>query len=94
MRKSAETSEHKITLEQLAVGTKLVVRSKIDWRFATVAKSVDDKIVLTVCSPTGRTYRLRRDLDAGVTYEGSIPILLSDFPEHWRDNFSHYDARW
>ena len=83
-----------ITLQQLAVGSKLVVRSKLDWRFASVSKSVEDKIVLTVCSPSGRTYRLRRDLDAAITYEGSIPVLTSDFPEHWRDNFSHYDIRW
>ena len=89
-----EPTEDQITLQQLAVGTKLVVRSKLDWRFAAVSKSVEDKIVLTVCSSTGRTYRLRRNLDAIVTYEGSIPILTTDYPEHWRDNFSSYDARW
>ena len=89
-----ETAKAQITLQQLAVGSKLVVRSKLDWRFASVSKSVENKIVLTVCSPTGRTYRLRRDLDAAITYEGSIPVLTSDFPEHWRDNFSPYDIRW
>ena len=89
-----ETAKTQITLDQLAVGTRLMVRSKLDWRFAAVSKSVEDKIVLTVCSPTGRTYRLRRDLDSTVTYEGSIPILTTDYPEHWRDNFSPYDVRW
>ena len=89
-----EIAEDQITLQQLAVGSKLVVRSKLDWRFASVSKAVDDKIVLTVCSPSGRTYRLRRDFDATITYEGPIPILTSDFPEHWTENFSRYDVRW
>ncbi|MBK7393854.1 MAG: hypothetical protein IPI64_11250 [Chloracidobacterium sp.] len=90
-----ETPKTKITtLDKLTIGTRLVVRSKLDWRFAAVAKTVDDKIVLTVCSPSGRTYRLRRDLDTSVTYEGSIPVLFTDHPGHWRENFSRYDARW
>ncbi len=89
-----EIAKAQITLQHLAVGSKLVVRSKLDWRFASISKSVEDKIVLTVCSPSGRTYRLRRDHDAVITYEGSIPILTSDYPEHWRDNFSTYDNRW
>ncbi|MFM9903382.1 MAG: hypothetical protein ACKVQJ_02290 [Pyrinomonadaceae bacterium] len=89
-----EPAKTEITLRQLPTGTRLVVRSKLDWRFAAISKSVDDKIVLTVCSPTGRTYRLRRSLDAPITYEGAIPVLTSDFPEHWRENFSSYDLRW
>ncbi|MGB2750824.1 MAG: hypothetical protein WBC19_02105 [Pyrinomonadaceae bacterium] len=90
-----ETSETKITtLDKLTIGTRLVVRSKLDWRFAAISKTVEDKIVLTVCSPSGRTYRLRRDLETIVTYEGSIPVLSTDHPGHWRENFSHYDVRW
>ena len=89
-----EFTEDQITLQHLAVGSRLVVRSKLDWRFAAVSKSVDDKIVLTVCSPTGRTYRLRRDLDAAITYEGAIPVLIAEFPEHWSENFCRYDVRW
>ena len=92
--KNLETAEDQITLQQLAVGSRLVVRSKLDWRFAAVSRSIEDKIVLTVCSPSGRTYRLRRDLDTSVTFEGAIPVLDTDFPEHWRENFSPYDVRW
>jgi len=54
----------------------------------------EGRVVLTVCSPGGYTYRLRRDLDAEIFYEGSIPILKYDEPENWRDNFSRYDYRW
>ena len=83
-----------MTLRQLAVGSRLIVRSKLDWRFASVAKYTDEKIVLTVCSPTGRTYRLRRELDDAVVIEGQIPILSVASSENWRTNFSTYDGRW
>ena len=89
-----EPAETQITLQQLPVGSRLVVRSKLDWRFAAVSKIVAERVVLTVCSPTGRTYRLRRDLDCELLMEGTIPILTYDGTDNWRDNFSRYDARW
>ena len=89
-----EPAETQITLQQLAVGSRLIVRSKVDWRFAAVSKIVDERVVLTVCSPSGRTYRLRRDLDCELLMEGTIPILAYDETDNWRDNFSRYDARW
>ena len=89
-----ETPETQITLETLPTGSRLIVRSKTDWRFAAVSKIVDERVVLTVCSPTGRTYRLRRDMDAELFIEGTIPILAGDEPDDWRDNFGDYDVRW
>ncbi len=89
-----ETAKAQITLDKLAVGSRLIVRSRTDWRFAAVSKIVDNRVTLTVCSPSGRTYRLRRDLDAEVSMEGTIPILIYDAPDHWRENFSRYDRRW
>ena len=89
-----EPAETQITLQQLTVGSRLVVRSKLDWRFAAVSKIVDERVVLTVCSPSGRTYRLRRDLNSELLLEGTIPILAYDETDNWRDNFSPYDARW
>jgi len=76
------------------VGSRLLVRSRKDWRFAAVSKIADERVVLTVCSPTGRTYRLRRELDSEITFEGTIPILVYDERENWRDNFGRYDHRW
>jgi len=81
-------------LDQLGVGSRLVVRSRSGWRFAAVSKVVDERIVLTVCSPTGRTYRLRRDLDTQILIEGMIPVLVYDETEDWRSNFCQYDGRW
>jgi hypothetical protein len=70
------------------------VRSRLDSRFAAVSRVSEDRIVLTVCSPTGRTYRLRREMDAQIVMEGTIPILPHDKAEDWRENFSRYDHRW
>ena len=89
-----ETAETQITLEELSVGARLLVRSRIDWRFAAVSKIVEEKVVLTVCSPTGRTYRLRRELDTAISMEGTIPVLIYDSQDTWRDNFGRYDHRW
>ncbi len=83
-----------ITLNQLTVGTRLLVRSRVDWRFAAISRIDEERVVLTVCSPTGRTYRLRRELDAQVLIEGTIPVLPHESSENWRENFSRYDHRW
>ncbi|MEO6051791.1 MAG: hypothetical protein ABIP78_10730 [Pyrinomonadaceae bacterium] len=89
-----ETAETQITLDQLPIGSRLLVRSRTDWRFAAVSKIVEERIVLTVCSPGGRTYRLRRDADAAIFLHGQIPILISRYTDDWRDNFGTYDPRW
>ena len=71
-----------------------MVRSRKDWRTAAVSKIVEERVVLTVCSPTGRTYRLRREMDTPVMLEGKIPVLVYDEAENWRENFTPYDLRW
>ncbi len=81
-------------LNSLPIGSRLIVRSRTDWRFAAVSKISEERIVLTVCSPSGRTYRLRREMDTEILIEGSIPSLVYDEPEDWRENLSGYDHRW
>ena len=83
-----------MTLDKLPIGARLLVRSRLDWRFAAVSRIAEEKVVLTVCSPTGRTYRLRRDLDTELVFEGEIPILKIETDEDWRENFTLYDSRW
>ncbi len=87
----AETSK---TLRDLPIGARLLVRSKKDWRFAVISKFDAEKATLIVCSPSGRTYRLRRFLDAEIIFDGKIPILKFEPQENWRENFSKYDLRW
>ena len=89
-----ETPETQITLHDLPIGARLIVRTKKDWRFAVVSKFDAEKATLIVCSPSGRTYRLRRFLEAEVIYDGEIPILKIEIDENWRENFSKYDFRW
>lgn len=81
-------------LSDLTVGSRLVVRSKVDWRFASISKYDGERIVITVASPTGFSYRLRRDLDTEIELEGSVPVLKYDAEDTWRDNFGRYDTRW
>ncbi|MGH7783533.1 MAG: hypothetical protein ACREO5_06815 [Candidatus Binatia bacterium] len=89
-----EPAQTQIALNSLPIGARLLVRSKKDWRTAAVSKIVENLIVLTVCSPTGRTYRLRREPNSEIFFEGTIPILKPDLTENWRENFSLYDHRW
>ncbi len=89
-----ELAETQITLDELPIGARLLVRSKKDWRVAVISKIVDEKVTLIVCSPLGRTYRLSRKADAEIIFDGKIPLLKIDSDENWRENFSDYDIRW
>jgi hypothetical protein len=89
-----EITETQITLRELPIGARLLIRSKTDWRSAVVSRFGDEKATLIVCSPTGRTYRLQRLLEAIITLDGKIPILKIESEENWRDNFTKYDFRW
>ena len=89
-----ETPEKNLTLRELPIGARLLIRSKTNWRVAVVSKFYEEKATLIVCSPNGTTYRLRRLLEMAIIYDGEIPILQCDSEENWRDNFSKYDVRW
>ena len=54
----------------------------------------EGRVVLTVASPSGYSYRLRRDPDTEILVEGTIPILKYDETDTWRDNLGTYDVRW
>ena len=86
-----ETSETQIILKNFHVGTKLLVQCRSDWRTAVVSFVGAEKIVLTVCSPSGRTYRKRCDVETIVGYDGKIPFLGEGI---WRESFVKYDLRW
>ena len=82
------------TLSDLHVGCRLLYRAKDDWRTAVISKIAEEKATLIVCSPTGRTYRLRRDLDSKIDLDGKFLVLKIKSKEDWRKNFSNYDSRW
>ena len=82
------------TLGEFPIGARLLIRTKKDWRVAVVSQFHTERVTLVVCSPNGRTYRLRRLLEMKIIFDGEIPILKSDLEENWRENFSKYDFRW
>jgi len=87
-------SENPKTLGEFPIGARLLVRSRKDWRTAVVSQFDAEKATLIVCSPNGRTYRLRRLLEIEIIFDGTMPMLKSDLEENWRENFSKYDFRW
>ncbi|MEO7673439.1 MAG: hypothetical protein ABIU09_05105 [Pyrinomonadaceae bacterium] len=89
-----EPSKTQITLGDFPLGGRLLVRSKKDWRFAVVSRKTEEFISLSIASPTGYNYRIRRTSDLEVLFDGRIPFLLADHVDAWRDNFSAYDIRW
>ncbi|HVF29678.1 MAG TPA: hypothetical protein VNA22_01860 [Pyrinomonadaceae bacterium] len=89
-----EPSQVKLTLGTLPLGARLLVRSKTDWRVAVVCRIAEDKITISVASPGGHCYRLRRDPQADLELDGGIPFLTLEAAEPWRDNFTTYDVRW
>lgn len=82
------------TLAQLPLGARLILRCRKDWRMAAVAYVAPDCVMLAVCSPSGHTYRVRRPVDAPLTFEGHIPILGDCTRSCWRVGLARYDVRW
>lgn len=83
------------TLGSLPLGAHLILRCRKDWRTATVVRIELEKITLSVSSPTGRTYRMRRPPDAPLTFHGdNIPLLDAGKPSCWRAGLARYDVRW
>ena len=79
------------TLSSLPTGARLILRCRKDWRDATIAAINPETITLSVISPTGRTYRLRRPATSPLSFDGPIPILGEG---HWRTGLARYDTRW
>jgi hypothetical protein len=82
------------TLAQLAPGSRLVLRCRKDWRAAAVSAVTPDCVVLTVASPSGHSYRVRRPHDSPLAFDGSIPVLSDRGSSGWRVALARYDARW
>ena len=83
-----------ITLADIPVGGRLLVRSKKNWRVAVVARKTEEFISISIASPSGYNYRIRRGVDEAIYLDGIIPFLPREGSEPWRDNFTGYDLRW
>jgi hypothetical protein len=88
---SSIARQETLTLADLPVGARLLVRGRKDWRAATIVALSTEAVTLSVGSPKGRTYRLRRPPDSPLSFEGSIPLLGEGL---WRAGLVAYDQRW
>ncbi|MDI1240687.1 MAG: hypothetical protein PSX80_02040 [bacterium] len=89
-----ESPIERITLADIPVGGRLLVRSKKDWRVAVVSRKTDEFISISIASPSGYNYRIRRTSDVQIFLDGLIPFLPREESEPWRENFTGYDVRW
>jgi hypothetical protein len=87
----SQATENVLTLADLPVGARLVLRCRKDWRDATIVSVSIEKIILSVGSPSGHTYRVRRPSDSLLSLDGSIPVLGEGC---WRAGRVRYDVRW
>lgn len=87
-----KTDNKQIILSELYIGSRLLVQCKKDWRMAVVSKSFEDKTILQVCSPTGRTYRRKFASETVLQFEDGLMILGEE--NLWREDYVKYDHRW
>jgi hypothetical protein len=87
----SEKPENSLTLSSLPTGARLILRCRKDWRDASVAAISLEAITLSVGSPSGHTYRVRRAPDSLLLLDGSIPVLGEG---GWRTLRVRYDLRW
>lgn len=87
----SERTENVLTLGSLPVGARLILRCRKDWRDACIAAISEEEITLSVGSPSGHTYRVRRPPDSPLSLDGSIPVLGEG---SWRNLRARYDLRW
>jgi hypothetical protein len=87
----SEKPENVLVLGSLPVGARLILRCRKDWRDACVVAISVEAITLSVGSPSGHTYRVRRPHDSQLSLDGSIPVLGEG---GWRNLRVRYDVRW
>lgn len=78
----------------MPLGGRILIRSRVDWRTAVISRITDDGVTLSVASPKGRNYRLRRTREHAVGVVNGLHFLVSENVEKWNDNFTVYDYRW
>ena len=79
------------TLGSLPLGSRIILRSRKDWRTAAVVAITMERITLAVASPSGHTYRMHRPIDTPIMFDGPIPVLGNG---GWRVGLARYDVRW
>lgn len=89
-----ESAEALKSLSDLPLGGRILVRSRVDWRTAVVSRITEEGVTLSVASPKGRNYRLRRNAGHAIGFANGLHFLVSETRESWNENFAGYDQRW
>lgn len=89
-----EPPKAEMTLADLPIGARLLIRAKTEWRFAAISRKSEERITLSVASPKGRNYRIARPPESPLAGERGIQFLVSEFSEPWRENLSRIERRW
>ncbi|MBK7705308.1 MAG: hypothetical protein IPJ30_05885 [Acidobacteria bacterium] len=84
-------NEARQKLCELPVGARVIIRCKHDWRSAAISRLGEERVVLTIASPTGRNYRKSCPAETFVDLAGTLPVI-GEGP--WRESFVRYDYRW
>ena len=89
-----ETISSPTTLRELPVGTRLLLRTRKDWRSAVISRTGETDVALRVCCSSGRTYWTKRDCETAVILEQNILRVETLTKEDWRENFAKFETRW
>ncbi len=89
-----EVLSSRILLSELPVGTRLLIRTKKDWRSAVISRVGETDVALRVCCSSGRTYWTKRASEMSVVREENIFRLETIADEDWRANFAKFEVRW
>lgn len=86
-------TENSMTLGDLVVGFRVLFKSKKEWRSAVVTRKSDEFVSLSVASPSGYSYRIRRQSNLSIKFDGDVPLIATR-GDRWRESLSKYDPRW
>jgi hypothetical protein len=89
-----ETAPARMPLRDLPVGTRLILRTKTDWRSAVISRIGESGVSLRVCCSSGRVYWTKRASEMEVLLEENIFRLETIVEEDWRTNFARFEMRW
>ncbi|HEV2914085.1 MAG TPA: hypothetical protein VGX92_12455 [Pyrinomonadaceae bacterium] len=92
LKPSQAAPQSLLSLAGLPVGARLILRCRKDWRDATIVAVTLEQVTLSVGTPKGRTYRVRRPGSTPVIQDG--PVMVVGGEGSWRTGLVRYDARW
>lgn len=89
-----EPSEGLVKLSLLPTGTRLLFRSRNEWRAAAIAGFAGERVSIQIASPRGRTYRIYRPMDSLLTFDGRFYRLTAENSAPVNAEIASYDRRW